>query len=157
MTTPPPNVLDGQHRLDTNGAGTSEPVRIAHIVTTALYLAVTLGWVFLPNTVIDTIGTVVAFLLSTYGAELARGKVSPTGRITWDGIKGVIRAMVYEEIDRLAAAAPALTVHSSVLQAAADFEDEQNAQQQAAAPSPPPAPEPSATQTAELPVQPPPQ
>lgn len=108
MSAPLPDTA-GAHRLDAGGQGTSEPVVLAHGVTTVLYAIVGAGWLVIPDKTIDIIGTVVAVVLATVGVLAARARVSPNGRITWDGVRGTIRAMVYEEIDRLADAAPALT------------------------------------------------
>jgi len=108
MSGPLPDVTAGQHRLDTGGQGASEPVVLAHAVTTLLYATAAAGWLVIPDKTIDLIGTVLALVLAVAGTLAARARVSPVGRITWDGVRGVIRAMVYEEIDRLAAAAPAL-------------------------------------------------
>jgi hypothetical protein len=56
---------------------TREPVVIAHAVTVILGALVTAGWVAIPNTTIDTIGTVLALVLSTVAAISARSQVSP--------------------------------------------------------------------------------
>jgi hypothetical protein len=99
--TPLPDI-DGQHRLDTGTPATSEPVRLAGLLTTALYAAAGAGWFVIPDKTIDLIGTIVAVVLSVVGTELARARVSPSGRITVASIRGVIRAEVYAEVNRLA-------------------------------------------------------
>jgi hypothetical protein len=111
VSTPPVPDLQGQHRLDTQAAG-SEPVLISHTVTTLLYALAGAGWFVIPNSTIDAVGTIVVVLLGLGSAFAARARVSPAGRITWTGIQGTIRALVYEEVDRLIAAAPALTAAS---------------------------------------------
>lgn len=113
MTPPPLLASDaaagaGSHRLDTGGQGVSEPVVIAHAVTTVLYLLVAAGWVVIPDRTVDAIASGVAVVLSLAGTLAARARVSPSGRITWDSVRSAIRAEVYAEIDRLASSAPAL-------------------------------------------------
>lgn len=105
MTDPLPDV-EGAHRLDTGSAGTSEPVRLAHGLTTVLYALAAAGWVVIPNATIDLIGTIAAFLLATVGAELARARVSPSGRVTVDSVRALIRAQIYAELTRLAGGTP---------------------------------------------------
>lgn len=56
---------------------TSEPVLIAHAVSVILGALVTLGWVAVPNSTIDIIGTGVWLVVSTVAAVVARGKVVP--------------------------------------------------------------------------------
>lgn len=105
MSTPLPDITGGQHRLDSQ-ASSSEPVLIAHTVTTLLYALAGAGWLVIPDVKIAAIGTAAAVLLGLAAAFMARARVSPTGRITWTSIQGAIRAMVFEEVDRLIAAAP---------------------------------------------------
>jgi hypothetical protein len=111
MSGPLPDVTEGQHRLgDIVGGGVSEPVLISHAVSWVAWLLTTAGWIAMPNQqTLNSIGTVVAGVLTVGCAVIARSRVSPIGRITWDAVRGTIRAMVYEEIDRLAAAAPTIT------------------------------------------------
>lgn len=56
---------------------TAEPVLIAHAVTVVLAALVGLGWLTLPNPMIDAIGTGAWLLVSTVAAVIARGKVAP--------------------------------------------------------------------------------
>jgi len=114
MTSPPtvvglPAIDEGQHRLDTGGQGVSEPVLLAHAITTILAAAVAAGWIFIPDHTLNTIADGLAFVISTVGMLAARAKVSPTGRITWDSVRSTIRLMLQAEIDRLVAAAPTLS------------------------------------------------
>jgi hypothetical protein len=122
MSTPALPDLDGVHRAgETDTSPTTvEPVRVAQLISTMLYAAVGLGWFTIPSTLIDSAGTAVAFLASVLASEWARGKVSPTGRISLDTIRGYIRAEVYAERDRLAASAPNSTeLHATIASAVA--------------------------------------
>lgn len=56
---------------------TAEPVLIAHAVTVVLAALVGLGWVTIPDPLIDAAGTGVWLLVSTVAAVIARGKVTP--------------------------------------------------------------------------------
>lgn len=55
---------------------TQEPVIIAHAVTVILFAIVTAGWVTIPSPVIDSVGSVIAVVLSTLAALTARNAVS---------------------------------------------------------------------------------
>ena len=77
---------------------TGEPVVIAHAVTVILGALVTAGWVAIPNTVIDTIGTVLALVLSTVGAIIARSQVSPVKGGIWQAIGGYVADLVAAEL-----------------------------------------------------------
>lgn len=101
MSTPTPP--DGAQRLDTGGPAASEPVLLAHAVTLILAAAVGTGWVTIPDTRINAVGTAVAAVLSTIGVLAARARVSPSGRITWAGVRQVLQGLLYDELDRLAA------------------------------------------------------
>jgi len=100
VSAPLPN-LPGDHRLGNDSPTVENPVRVAHAITTVLYLAAGLGWLTLPSPVVDIIATGGAFLLSTAAAEWARARVSPTGRITMDTIRGFIRAEAYDAMQAL--------------------------------------------------------
>lgn len=103
----------GAHRSDGEiGTGISEPVVISHVVSAVAWLISVIGWAAYPGQAsLDIIATVVAAAIGVVAAIAARARVSPTGKITWAGVRSVLRQMVYEEIDRLAAtsklAAPA--------------------------------------------------
>jgi hypothetical protein len=56
---------------------TAEPVLIAHAVSVILAAVVSLGWLTIPDTSIDLIGTAVWLVVSTVAAVIARGKVTP--------------------------------------------------------------------------------
>jgi hypothetical protein len=105
VTTPTPTD-GGPERVDSGGPTTSEPVVISHAITTILFAAAGAGWLTVPDTTIDTIGTIAAVVLSTIGAFAARAKVSPTGRITWASVRDELQSLLYDEIDRLLALAP---------------------------------------------------
>jgi hypothetical protein len=93
--------------LSTSGPLGNEPVLISHLVTVVLTALVGYGWVTIPDHTIDTIASVAGVVIATAGAFLARSRVSPTGRITWDGVRQQIESALYAEIDRLLAIAPA--------------------------------------------------
>jgi hypothetical protein len=112
--------LAGEHRVGDTSPTTEEPVRVAQGIQTLLYLAVGAGWFTIPSPLIDGAATGIAFLLSLAASEWARAKVSPTGRITLDTLRGFIRAEVYAERDKLAAAAPSSNqLHATVASAVA--------------------------------------
>lgn len=79
---------------------TGEPVVIAHAVTVILGALVTAGWVAIPNATIDTIGTVVALVLSTVGAVLARARVAPLNGGLWQAITSYVADLVASEVAR---------------------------------------------------------
>lgn len=58
----------------------SEPVLISHSIVVILGALVTLGWVNIPNPVIDSIGTVLALALTGVSAWLTRSKVTPVAK-----------------------------------------------------------------------------
>lgn len=79
---------------------TGEPVIIAHAVTVILGALVTAGWIAVPNTLIDAIGTGVALVLATVGAVLARARVSPLSGGLWQAIGAYVAELVAEEVAR---------------------------------------------------------
>jgi hypothetical protein len=93
--------------LSTSGPLGNEPVLISHLVTVVLTALVGYGWVTIPDHTIDVIASVAGVVIATAGAFLARSRVSPTGRITWDGVRQQIESALYAEIDRLLAVVPA--------------------------------------------------
>lgn len=83
------------------GAGpTGEPVVIAHAVTVILGALVTAGWVAIPNTIIDAVGTILALVLSTVGVVLARARVSPLQGGMWAAVEGYVVDLVADELDK---------------------------------------------------------
>lgn len=78
----------------------SEPVIIAHAVTVILGALVTAGWLTIPDPLINTIGSVVAFVLATLGAILARGRVAPVHGGWWATIESYVRDLVGAELAR---------------------------------------------------------
>lgn len=57
--------------------GTSEPVTLVYVIHVVMGLLITLGWTNISNTLIDSIITVVAIVVS-FGAQLwARAHVTP--------------------------------------------------------------------------------
>ena len=79
---------------------TPEPVLIAHAVTAVLACLVGAGWIVFPQDVtLDGIGTAIALLISTIGAFIARGKVTPTNTAlpaTWAQWEQVITEIATE-------------------------------------------------------------
>lgn len=69
---------------------------IAHSVTVILGALVTAGWIVVPDTTIMAIGTVVAFVLATVGAVLARSKVKPWPPV--EGFSPEIAAYIAEQV-----------------------------------------------------------
>lgn len=78
---------------------TGEPVIIGHAVTVILAALVTAGWIAIPNTLVDAIGTAVALVLATVGAVLARARVSPVKGGIWQAIGGYVADVVAAELD----------------------------------------------------------
>lgn len=78
---------------------TGEPVIIGHAVTVILAALVTAGWVAIPNTLIDAIGTAVALVLATVGAVLTRARVSPVKGGIWQAIGTYVADLVAAELD----------------------------------------------------------
>lgn len=85
---PPPAGLDP----------TGEPVVIGHAVTVILAALVTAGWVSIPNTTIDAIGTIIALALSTVGAVLARARVTPVSGGLWSAVEQYVKERVVAEL-----------------------------------------------------------
>lgn len=79
---------------------TGEPVVIAHAVTVILGAVVTAGWVVIPDARITAIGTVVALVLSTVAAVMARARVSPVKGGIWGAIGGYVADVVRAELDK---------------------------------------------------------
>jgi hypothetical protein len=91
-----------QHRrVDNPGPGGREPVLVAHAISTLVYAAVGVGWVTLDDQVVAGVGTVVAFVLSTVAAVIARSRVSPTGTLSWTGVRDAIRDVIAAELGTL--------------------------------------------------------
>lgn len=79
----------------------SEPVIIAHAVTVILGALVTAGWLTIPDPLINIIGSVVAFVLATVGAILARARVAPVHGGWWATIEAYVRDLVGAELARI--------------------------------------------------------
>lgn len=77
---------------------TSEPVIIGHSITLILAALVGLGWLTIPSTTIDAIGTLVAVVLSTVGAVMARARVSPLSGGLWSAVEQYVRERVAAEL-----------------------------------------------------------
>lgn len=90
------------HATETAPVKTSEPVLIAHAVTVILGGLVGLGWLTLPDSLINTVGTVVFVLVSTVAAVVARGKVTPVDGsnrpLTADDVVAYVTGVVRDEI-----------------------------------------------------------
>jgi hypothetical protein len=84
---------------------TSEPVLIAHAATVILGALVSLGWVAIPDTTINLIGTVAALIVSTVGVVVARGRVTPLipGGVDANAVRLLVAEIVRTELGTLAA------------------------------------------------------
>ncbi len=87
----------------------SEPVIISHAITVILGALVTAGWVTIPNTTINAIGTVLVLVLSTVGAVIARAKVAPLKGNLWQVIEGFVGDLVAVELEKQAQAPDSTT------------------------------------------------
>lgn len=81
----------------------SEPVIIAHAITVILGALVTAGWVAIPDSTITLVGTVVALVLSTVGAVVARSRVTPTASL-WEVLGDYLDSLVETRTERKVAA-----------------------------------------------------
>lgn len=85
---------------------TSEPVLIAHAVTVILAALVSLGWIAVPNDTIDLAGSIVAMVISTAVAVVARSRVTPlakAGVVDVTAVRLMVADAVRAELATLAA------------------------------------------------------
>ena len=66
---------------ETTSVTQTEPVNVVQLVHLVLAALVTLGWVNIDSALIDTIGTVVAGLISVGAQYWARSKVVPVAKV----------------------------------------------------------------------------